>query len=248
MQLITPSWPAPENIQAYTTTRENGYSPAPFNSLNFGNFVDDSELNIKKNRQQLNEFLRLPTEPIWLKQVHSNRVINIDQHLPSPTPEADAAIATITNKICVVTTADCLPILICNRQGTKVAAVHAGWRGIAHGVIENTIKELREESHHLMAWLGPAIGPTVFEVSEDVLNTFLTDDPDSAHAFVIKEDNPGKWLANIFVLAKLRLNKLGLSKIYGGDHCTYTDEKKFYSYRRDQGKTGRMATLIWLSA
>jgi YfiH family protein len=248
MQFIKPEWPAPNNIHAYTTTREAGYSPPPFASLNLGKSVNDDASFVSKNRELLIRSLGLPSEPIWLKQVHSNKVINIDQLSNTAQPEADASITTIANRVCIVMTADCLPVLICNRDGTKAAAIHAGWRGLASGILENAIKELNEPVEQLLAWLGPAIGPTRFEVSEDVVTAFLEKDAKAQSAFIPKDATPGKWLGNLYLLATQRLQNLGLLEVYGGNHCTYTDEKNFYSYRRDQGVTGRMATLIWLSA
>lgn len=248
MQLIKPEWPAPSNIHAYTTTREDGYSPPPYASLNLGKSVHDDASFVSKNRELLISFLGLPSEPVWLKQVHSNKVINIDQLSSTIQPEADAAITTVSNRVCIVTTADCLPVLICNRSGTKAAAIHAGWRGLANGIIENTLTELQEPGEQLLAWLGPAIGPTQFEVSQDVVTAFVEKDPQAQAAFTPKAATPGKWLGNLYLLATQRLQNHDLINIYGGNHCTYCDEKNFYSYRRDQGITGRMATLIWLSA
>ncbi len=248
MQLITPEWPAPNNIHAYTTTREDGYSQPPYASLNLGKSVNDDASFVSKNRELLINYLGLPSEPVWLKQVHSNKVINIDQFSDTTLPEADASITTVANRVCIVTTADCLPVLICHRDGTKAAAIHAGWRGLANGIIENTIRELNESGEQLLVWLGPAIGPTCFEVSEDVVTAFVDHDPKAQAAFIPKEATPGKWLGNLYLLATQRLQTLGVSNVYGGNHCTYSDEKNFYSYRRDQGITGRMATLIWLSA
>ncbi len=247
MQLIKPNWPAPKNIHAYTTTRHQGYSHPPYESLNLGSYINDEDQYVAQNRELLEQRLDLPSNPIWLKQVHSNQVINIDQEPEIQLPQADAAYATLPHRVCVVTTADCLPVLVCNREGTKVASIHAGWRGLAEGVIENTIGQLDESSTNLYVWLGPAIGPERFEVGEDVVSAFSAVDPQTETAFVAMRNVPGKWLANLYLLARQRLKKLGVNHIYGGQYCTYTDDKNFYSYRRDQGKTGRMATLIWLS-
>lgn len=245
MQFIKPNWPAPDNIRAYTTTRLDEDSSSSLGNFNLGKHLGDDIDQVEKNRNLIVSELNLPCQPTWLIQTHGTTVVNIDHEASN---SADAAIATSPNRVCVVMTADCLPVLICDKKGTKVAAIHAGWRGLANGILENTIQSLNEEGSNLMAWLGPAIGPSKFEVSEDVLNVFLTKDPQAKLAFVDKVQSPGKWLANIYTLARQRLNTLGLTDVYGGEYCTYTDEKFFYSYRRDQGITGRMATLIWLSA
>lgn len=247
MQLIKPNWPAPANIHAYTTTRDQGYSQRAFANFNLAKNVGEDSATVEKNRDLLGSQLALPSSPVWLSQIHSTNVINIDQDLPEII-QADAAIATLPNRVCAIMTADCLPLLLCNQQGTKVAAVHAGWRGLANGIVENTVLELQEPGEQLMAWLGPAIGPLAFEVSADVLEAFVQNDSKAVSAFKARDDKPGKWLANLYDLARQRLQNMGLSHIYGGEYCTFSDEKKFYSYRRDQGITGRMATLIWLSA
>lgn len=247
MHFIKPDWPAPDHVHGYTTTRIGGVSPPPFGSFNLGSYVND-DLFVDHNRQHLIKSLKLPSPPVWLQQVHGSDVVEINDSIPDHPPKADAAFTAQCSKVCVVTTADCLPVLICNRHGTKVAAAHAGWRGLSGGVLENVVAKLNEPCDELYAWLGPAIGPTAFEVSEDVLNAFTTVDPLAIKAFTAKSNEPGKWLANLYLLAKQRLNNMGISHIYGGNHCTFSDEKNFYSYRRDQGITGRMATLIWLSA
>lgn len=245
MQYLKPNWPAPHNILALSTTRQEGHSAAPYGSFNLARHVGDLDKNVEKNRLLLTESLQLSSDPIWLEQVHSNQVVNIDEDQPCPIT-ADAAIATTPHRICVVMTADCLPILLCNQKGTKVAAIHAGWRGLAHGIIENTIHQLGEPPTELLAWLGPAIGPSKYEVSQDFFNTFMDQDVKNELAFQYQSTD--KWLANLYLLATHRLMALGLKHIYGGEYCTYSDEKNFYSYRRDQGVTGRIATLIWLNA
>jgi YfiH family protein len=236
---IIPNWPAPANIKALQTTRTGGLSQDPYSSLNFGDHVGDDALTVARNRQLLNPFV--PTEPLWLKQTHSTIVVNAA--LTSCLPEADAAYSKQKNIVCAVMTADCLPILLCDKTGTTVAAIHAGWRGLLDGVVESTIKALEIAPQNLLAWLGPAIGPTAFEVGRDVYDGFIHQDAKSAQAFTVKNE-PYKWLADIYLLARLRLQSLGVKQIYGGDYCTYTNEEKFFSFRRDGG-TGRMATLIW---
>lgn len=236
---IKPSWPAPNNIHAYTTTRRNGCSQAPYQSFNLADHVGDNPIAVQKNREQLKAELQLPNEPKWLQQIHSNIVISND--LPNSTP-ADAAYTKNSDVVCTVLTADCLPILVANKQGTKVAAIHAGWRSLANSLIENTIHSIG--NNNLLIWLGPAIGPTAFEVGRDVYQIFTDHDPAAKQAFTKIDNN--KWLADIYLLATQRLNKLGVYDIYGGDFCTYTDQHDFYSYRRED-LTGRMASLIWIA-
>lgn len=255
---IVPDWPAPPNVQALQTTRQGGVSVAPYDSLNLGDHVNDAPLHVAKNRQLLNAFV--PSEPVWLKQVHGVRVI--DAATSSCLESADAAFTSQSNVVCVTMTADCLPILLCNQAGTVVAAVHAGWRSLCDGVIEATVANMQTantelEGVQLMAWLGPAIGPSAFEVGSEVRAQFIAQDPAAALAFVAKGD---KWLGNLYQLASQRLARLGVTAIYGAGQngglytpardsltwCTYSDDQRFFSFRRD-GDTGRMATLIWLS-
>ncbi|HSH97719.1 MAG: peptidoglycan editing factor PgeF [Methylophilaceae bacterium] len=236
---IIPNWPAPANIKALQTTRTGGLSQDPYSSLNFGDHVGDDALAVARNRQLLNPFV--PTEPLWLKQTHSTIAVNAA--LTSCLPEADAAYSKQKNVVCAVMTADCLPILLCDEAGTKVAAIHAGWRGLLDGVIERTIKALEIAPQNLLVWLGPAIGPTAFEVGRDVYDGFVEHDADSVKAFA-QQNTRDKWLADIYQLARLRLTNLSVTKLYGGDYCTHSDQKRFFSFRRD-GDTGRMATLIW---
>ncbi len=238
---IIPDWPAPANVQALQTTRAGGVSAAPYDSLNLGDHVGDAPLAVERNRILLNKYL--PSEPVWLEQVHGTVVANAD--MASCLPQADACIARHSAAVCVVMTADCLPILLCDTQGTVVGAAHAGWKGLAAGVIEATVKEMEVAPHHLMAWLGPAISRQAFEVGGEVRAQFVAADPQAVAAFVPGKN--GKWLADLYALARMRLNKLGVTHIYGGDYCTYRDVARFYSYRRD-GATGRMGTFIWLSS
>ena len=223
MDYIKPNWPAPHNIKAYTSTKHSW---------------DGNQENIS----HLTSLLHLPNPPIWLAQIHSTDVVNAE---PSSTRAiADASFTSEKNRICTALTADCLPILICNQPGTHVAAIHAGWRGLANGIIENTIQALSLPHDDLLIWLGPAIGPDHFEVGKDVYDTFVMKHAQSAEAFLpIAED---KWLANLYILALIRLHSLDISKIYGADYCTFSDKDHFYSYRRDKGKAGQMASLIWI--
>lgn len=239
---ISPCWAVPSHIKAVTTTRRGGVSTKPFDTFNLGDHVGDDHIAVEKNREILKQTLSLPQDPIWLKQTHSN--IAIEAHPENQYKEADASFTDKVNQICVVLTADCLPILLCNKEGTSVAAIHAGWRGLMKGVIESTLKSL--PSSEWLAWLGPAIGPQHFEVGNEVREQFIDSHPEDTHAFVPSKNQ--RWLANIYTLAKTRLNKLGILKIYGGNYCTYSDSDAFYSYRRDGEKTGRLASLIWITS
>lgn len=241
---ITPNWPAPNQVRAYVTTRHGGVSLGSYTSLNLGDHVGDDLAAVLENRARLKAALNMPTDPLWLKQVHGCDVAKVDKKQIDCI--ADASIATTADQVCAILTADCLPLLLCNQQGNKVAAVHAGWRGLANGVIEATLNHLNEPSEKILAWMGPAIGPNAFEVGNEVRNIFVASDPESTAAFKPSARTPHAWMANIYMLAHLHLKKQGVSCIYGGDFCTVSDSKNFFSYRRDQGITGRMASLIWL--
>lgn len=236
---ITPDWPAPANVRALQTTRQGGYSHAPFDSLNLGSHVGDAPLLVEKNRQHLAELL--PSEPIWLEQVHGTHVVHAEHGNCHPT--GDACVTHAAQAVCVVMTADCLPVLLCDRAGTVVAALHAGWRGLAAGVIETTVSAMKAEPGQLMAWLGPAIGASAFEVGAEVRDVFVQFDAAATTAFTPHAE---KYLADIYRLARQRLSVLGVHQVYGGQFCTFSDPQRFFSYRRD-GQTGRMATLIWLN-
>lgn len=238
--LIFPDWPAPDNVKAIQTTRKGGYSKGLYASFNLGSHVGDDAMVVAANRQLLNPMV--PTEPVWLSQVHGTQVINAATASCAPT--ADAAFAASLNTVCVVMTADCLPILLCDQSGTVVATVHAGWRGLLDGVIEASVLAMQKTPAGLMAWLGPAIGPSAFEVGNEVRDAFLAHDQATEKAFIRQGES--KWLADIYQLARMRLQKSGVESVYGGNLCTYSDAGRFYSYRRD-GVTGRMATLIWLT-
>ena len=254
IKLITPDWPAPKNIHAYSTTRLHGVSEGVFSGLNLALHVGDKPESVKSNREHLSSSLKLPTAPYWLNQVHQATAINAAEQTNQITPDADASFSLSKNQVCVVMTADCLPVLICNRQGNKVAAAHAGWKGLADGVIESTISKLNETPDQLLVWLGPAIGPESFEVGEDVRQVFLRKFEVSGlsqqfaeevqSAFI--ENRAGHYLADIYQLARLTLKLIGVEAVYGGEYCTFNDANHFYSFRRD-GKTGRQASLIWFS-
>ena len=239
---IRADWPAPAHISAMTTCRSHGHSDAPYNSWNLADHVSDEKQHVEQNRALLKQRLKLPDEPAWLQQVHGDRVISI-QDTPLPDNEADGSYTQRINTICCVMTADCLPVLITNREGTEVAAVHAGWRGLAAGVVESALEKFTSPRQEILVWLGPAIGPTVFEVGEEVRAAFLEHDPGAEQAFRPEKSN--KLLADIYQLARQRLHMAGISSVFGGQYCTYTDEERFFSFRRNP-ITGRMASLIWI--
>ncbi len=237
---IIPDWPAPANVKALQTTRKGGASAAPYASFNLGSHVGDNPLLVNRNRMLLAHLM--PSEPVWLNQVHGVAVA--DAGHAGCLPQADASISAHPGAVCVVMTADCLPVLLCDDKGSVVGAAHAGWRGLCDGVIEQTVHAMQVPAATLMAWLGPAIGPAAFEVGAEVRAAFIAKQPQAAAAFVPGAE--GKWMADIYQLARLRLNALGITRIYGGELCTFSDAQRFYSYRRD-GATGRMGTFIWLS-
>jgi YfiH family protein len=238
---IAATWPAPPRVHAGVTTRAGGESLAPYDSFNLATHVGDDPAAVAANRNHLRQFLALPAEPIWLNQVHGVQVCTDVQ----AGAQADACVSRQAGQVCVVMTADCLPVLLCDRAGTVVAAAHAGWRGLAAGVIPETVKRMQVEPAQVMAWLGPAIGPRAFEVGDDVRSVFL--ELDAAYAPVFSAQTAGKWLMDIYAAACLQLAGLGISQVYGGEFCTYEDPQRFYSYRRDRA-TGRMASLIWIQA
>lgn len=238
---ICPTWPAPSSVCAYVSTRIGGVSGAPFNSLNLGLHVQDDLAAVHQNRQLFASYIDMPDSAIWLNQVHGTDVVSLPcETLPN---SADAAFSRSINQVCAVLTADCLPVFFCNQAGTKVAVAHAGWRGLCAGVLESTLAQF-DEKERVMVWLGPAIGPDAFEVGEEVREAFMSVIPDAVAAFKPAQQK-GKWLGDLYLLAKQRLVTAGVTQIYGGDYCTLTDEARFYSYRRD-GKTGRMASVIWI--
>jgi len=241
LELITPRWPAPAHVKAYTTTRIGGNSQPPYHEFNLADHVGDQIATVMANRQYLLNFLNLPTQPSWLKQIHSHQIVNLSK--PNALRTGDAAFTTAEKTICVVLTADCLPVLFCNRAGTWIAAAHAGWRGLAAGILEVTVQSYSQSPEDILAWLGPAIGPEAFEVGEEVRDAFLAKLPTTTLAF--QATRQGHWLADLYQLARQILATQGVREIYGGEFCTYSDPTRFYSYRRDK-ITGRMASLIWL--
>ncbi|QIQ21845.1 peptidoglycan editing factor PgeF [Zophobihabitans entericus] len=244
MSLIYPDWPAPANIRAFTTTRLGGVSEGVYQSLNLGTRVGDDINHVLENRARLKQFSQLPAEPVWLKQTHTTDVVNIDQATPDIVLDADGSYSSKINRVNVVMTADCLPVLFCTTQSSEVAAAHAGWRGLCDGILEQTVKHFTAPSSSIMAWLGPAIGPEKFEVGQEVKQLFEQVCVSDGSAFKPSPTTSGKYFADIYELARLRLHRMGITRIYGGDYCTMTDSERFFSYRRDK-QTGRMASLIW---
>ncbi len=236
---IVPDWPAPKNVRVIQTTRNGGVSVSPYDNFNLGDHVGDSPHAVAHNRQLLASIM--PGEPVWLQQVHGNTVV--DAVGAECLPLADATITRHRGMVCVVMTADCLPVLLCDEAGTVVGAAHAGWKGLAAGVIESTVHAMNIAPHKLLAWFGPAISQRAFEVGEEVKNMFVAQHAQASEAFLPGVN--GKWMADIYLLAHQRLHGLGVSRVYGGERCTYSESASFFSYRRD-GITGRMGTFIWL--
>lgn len=241
---IVPQWPVPAMVRALVTTRHGGVSVAPYASLNLGDHVGDDAVAVAENRGRLRRLL--PGDPVWLTQVHGSAIVDAD--CAAGTPVADGSVARHHATVCAVLTADCLPVLLCDRSATVVAAAHAGWRGLAGGVLEAAVSAMQVDPAQIMAWLGPAIGPEAFEVGEDVRRIFMAQDPAASQAFIPRPSALGdKWLADIYLLARRKLARMGVTRVFGGEFCTYGDRERFYSYRRD-GVTGRMASLIWLDS
>ncbi len=241
MNFILPEWPAPTRVNAAITTRIGGVSRGQYSSLNLGAHVGDDPTAVTQNRALLRSALKLPGEPLWLQQVHGCDVVEREQ--ASAGCEADAICATTPGQVCAVLTADCLPLLLCDRLGTRVCAVHAGWRGLAGGVIEAALRRFDCPGDEVLAWLGPAIGPERFEVGEEVRKRFVEQNSEAEAAFRAVSGN--HWLADIYLLARQRLAQCSVGFVGGGQYCTVSDPKRFFSYRRD-GMTGRMASLIWI--
>lgn len=246
---LVPHWPLPKHVRAITTTRRGGVSQAPYDSFNLGLHVNDDPNHVFQNRQALASYCQVPAHGLqWLNQVHGSNVC--EAQADGVVREADASFTRAKNTVCAIMTADCLPVLLCDKQGLQVAAVHAGWRGLSAGVIEATLSTF-PRPHEVSAWLGPAIGSSAFEVGQDVVDAFVSSaDPHhleaTIQAFTPSLAAESKWWANLNALARIRLQLLGVNDIFGGEHCTWKDHENFYSYRRS-GETGRMASLIWLT-
>jgi YfiH family protein len=252
---LEPEWPAPPGVRALSTFRSGGVSTARYASLNLGDHVGDSLQAVGENRRRLKTATELPAEPAWLTQVHGTNVVDLDaagtgpvgradRGASGPVGPADAAFTRRRGQVCAILTADCLPIVLAADSGDLIAAAHAGWRGLAGGVIEATVKALEVAPERLMAWLGPAIGPDHFEVGAEVREAVLAGDSGADAAFAVNAR--GRYMADLSGLTRRRLAALGVSRIYGGGHCTYADKDRYFSHRRD-GVTGRQATLIWLA-
>lgn len=239
--LLIPDWPAPANVRAVCSTRHGGVSSGQYASLNLGGHVGDDEAAVAENRQRFVKLSGMPAAPLWLEQVHGTEVVTINS-LSDTTPVADACSSTERGLVCAVMTADCLPVLLCDEAGSRVAAVHAGWRGLCAGIIEQAVARFNQNSQ-VMAYLGPAISQQAFEVGAEVRDAFMTHSADAAMAF--RKGDDGRYYADLYHLARQRLLQAGVRQIYGGQYCTFTQNELFFSYRRD-GQTGRMASAIWL--
>lgn len=237
---LSPDWPAPDRVRAIVTTRTGGVSAAPYDTLNIGIAVGDRPEAVRENRSRLRALL--PEEPRWLRQVHGTRIV--DAATVTSLEEADGSFATIAGVVCIVQMADCMPVLFADRAGTRVAAAHAGWRGLAGGVLDQAVGAMATDPANLIAWLGPAIGPLAFEVGDEVRDAFLAQSSDAAAAFV--RHGHDKWLADLFMLGRQRLAALGVRSIHGGGLCTASDPARFFSHRRDR-VSGRMAAAVWLT-
>ena len=240
---IVPDWPLPAGVRAAFSLRAGGVSQPPFDTLNIGAHVGDDPGAITENRARLRESLELPAEPAWLQQVHGHRAVDLDERtsLDSPGP-ADAATTRRPGKVCAIQVADCMPVLFAAADGSVVGAAHAGWRGLAGGLLESTVRAMNAPAAKLISWMGPAIGPAHFEVGEEVRAAFLAGDEGASAAFTANER--GRWQCDLYALARRRLTAMGVAGIYGGGWCTYAEAGRFFSYRRD-GRCGRMAALIW---
>lgn len=238
---IRPEWPAPAKVRALSTTRSGGVSRGAYTSLNLGQHVGDLPVSVAANRARLQSSLGR-AQPRWLSQVHGTRVAMLDG-MPVMQP-ADAAVASAPREACVVMTADCLPVIFCDKDGTKVAAAHAGWRGLSAGVLEAALESMGVAPSDVLAWMGPAIGPKAYEVGDEVRQAFAAHSADAGKAFAPGKV-PGKWWCDLYMLARQRLEAAGVASIHGGGFCTFTDKERFFSFRRD-GECGRMATLVWI--
>jgi len=236
---IAPDWPAPPHVRAFITSRAGGASLGPYASFNVGDLTDDDPTAVAENKRRLAALV--PAAIRWLSQVHGPRVVHANE--VEGLVEADASFTFNEHVVCAVKIADCMPVLLADRAGTRVGIAHAGWRGLASGVVENSVAALQSAPDDLLAFLGPAIGPTAFEVGEEVREAFC--DVDAAAAIAFQSHRPGKWLADLFTLGRQRLARCGVHAVYGGGACTYSSPERFYSHRRNP-VTGRMAALIWL--
>lgn len=236
---IAADWPAPDNILAGTTTRSGGVSKGPYQSLNLGDHVGDESGAVAENRRRVAGFLGIVEEPLWLAQVHGADVA--DAATAGATPSADASVTSGAARALTIMTADCLPVLLCSRDGLHIAAAHGGWRSLAGGILENTVNAMPAEAAEIVAWLGPAISAPAFEVGSEVRDAFLSADRSLAACF--EANARGRWQADLYAIATRQLRACGVADVYGGGFCTHADEKRFFSYRRDRGG-GRMASYV----
>lgn len=241
LDLIEADWPAPPNVRAVATTRAGGVSVGAYATLNLGSHVGDDARAVAENRLRLRTALALEQQPAWLNQVHGTAVVEATSRAAPPT--ADASFARSRGHACIVLTADCLPVLLCDREGTRVAAAHAGWRGLAGGVVESALRAMSVAPDRVLAWLGPAIEQDMFEVGPEVREQFVAKAADNAAAF--QANARGRWQADLYDLARRELVRLGVTQVFGGGFRCYGDRDRFFSFRRD-GTTGRMATLVWM--
>jgi len=237
---IEPDWPAPARVHAFVTTRAGGVSGGEFASLNLGERAGDTAQNVARNRAIVRE--HLPAEPRWLEQVHGAHVVELGGAMPA-SPRADAAVSGTAGAVAVVLTADCMPLFLANRDGSRVGLAHAGWRGMASGVIENAVVALDAAPANVLAWMGPTIGPDAFEVGPEVRAAFVAVDRRAEDAF--RPHKPGKYMADLYALARQRLARAGVAAVFGGGFCTYHDAERFFSYRRVKA-SGRMGAFIWI--
>jgi YfiH family protein len=240
-QWLIPDWPAPARVRAFVTTRDGGVSGGEYASMNLGSRSGDDVANVARNRLIVRS--QLPATPRWMAQMHGAEVADLDRLREDDVPSADAATTGIPGRVGAVLTADCMPLFLCDERGRRVGVAHAGWRGMAAGVIENTVRSVGADPAKLMAWMGPTIGPTAFEVGPEVREAFVAVDSRAADAFV--QHKPGKYLADLYALARQRLQRAGVARVFGGGFCTYREADRFFSYRRAR-KSGRMGAFIWM--
>lgn len=248
MSVLTADWPAPAGVVAFTTLRDgDGVSRSPFDAFNLGARCGDEPAAVAENRSRLIRHRALPSSPHWLRQVHGTEIVRFDRMVADTNvePEADAAATSEPGVVLAILTADCLPVVFASDDGSEIAAAHAGWRGLAAGVLERTVEAMRAPASRILAWMGPAAGPQAYEVGEEVFDAFVSAERGAECAFAATR--PGHWRVDLYALARRRLRAAGVEQVHGGGLCTISDPKRFYSHRRDQ-RTGRMATLVYRQA